>query len=247
MDRSFLSDQTVIDASRRFVCIRMATYENAEEADVLKSIFIGRSGELENTTFAVLSPNGGRELIRGGRSPKRRFRSPADLAGRLVEIADRYDPKKNARPLPGMKTVRLSLNVAACDNRPLVIGYAKDENAATALTRTLARLAWTDRFIGRAEWVVTTSAKDLRAVGLKPTPGIHVVQPDPFGTRASLLVKVDAGAAAKVISAALDKGIKAHQTSAKSTRAHVRKGRGAGLDWKTAIPVTDPGGRRRGR
>ena len=49
MDRSYLSDKDVVEASRDFVCIRLATYENAEEAKILKSIFTGRSGALENT------------------------------------------------------------------------------------------------------------------------------------------------------------------------------------------------------
>ena len=38
MDGSFLSDAKVIDESRKFVCIRLATYENKEEAALLKSI-----------------------------------------------------------------------------------------------------------------------------------------------------------------------------------------------------------------
>ena len=39
MDRSFLADQDVIAASRKFVCIRLATYENADENEVLKGVF----------------------------------------------------------------------------------------------------------------------------------------------------------------------------------------------------------------
>ena len=40
MDKSFLSQSEVIAASRKFVCIRLATYENAEEAKFLKSISV---------------------------------------------------------------------------------------------------------------------------------------------------------------------------------------------------------------
>ena len=60
MDRSYLSNKEVIEASRDFVCIRLATYENVAEAKILKSIFTGRSGELENTTFVLLAPDGNR-------------------------------------------------------------------------------------------------------------------------------------------------------------------------------------------
>ncbi len=58
MDRSFLADADVIAASRMFVCIRPATYEDAGEADFLKKIFVGRSGELDNTVFVLLAPDG---------------------------------------------------------------------------------------------------------------------------------------------------------------------------------------------
>ena len=53
MDRSFLSDAAVIASSRKFVCIRLATYESESEAKILKSIFLGRSGDLENTSMPV--------------------------------------------------------------------------------------------------------------------------------------------------------------------------------------------------
>ena len=60
MDGSFLSDADVVAASRKFVCIRLSTYEDAEEAEFLRSIYVGRSGDLENTVFAILSPDGKR-------------------------------------------------------------------------------------------------------------------------------------------------------------------------------------------
>ena len=68
MDRSFLADKDVISASRKFVCIRLATYENAEENEVLKGFF-ARGGNLENTVFTLLTPDGKTKLVTAGRSP----------------------------------------------------------------------------------------------------------------------------------------------------------------------------------
>lgn len=63
MDRSFLSRPEVVRASRQFVCIRLATYESFEEAQMLRGIFLGGSGQVENTTFALLSPDGKTPLV----------------------------------------------------------------------------------------------------------------------------------------------------------------------------------------
>ncbi len=56
MDRSLLSHADVIKASRSFVCIRTATYEDQEEANFQKEIFFGGEGDLRNFGYAILSP-----------------------------------------------------------------------------------------------------------------------------------------------------------------------------------------------
>ncbi|MEK6235691.1 MAG: hypothetical protein N2C14_13360, partial [Planctomycetales bacterium] len=70
MDRSLLSDEQVVQASRDFVCIRAATYEDKAEAEFLKATFVGRpGGELRNFGYCVLSPDGKRQLRRSNRGP----------------------------------------------------------------------------------------------------------------------------------------------------------------------------------
>ena len=68
MDRSFLADKDVIAASKKFVCIRLATYEDARENEVLKGVF-APGGVLQNTVFSLMSPDGRTSLVRAGRSP----------------------------------------------------------------------------------------------------------------------------------------------------------------------------------
>src|SRR5262245_35972314 len=122
MDRSFLSRPGVVAASRRFVCIRPLTYESAEEAKVLESLFIGGSGELENTTFALLGPDGRTRLARTGRSPAFAFRDPEQMAAAMQDLAARHETGASKRPaaLPVCADVRRALDVAACDGRALV-------------------------------------------------------------------------------------------------------------------------------
>ena len=82
MDRSFLSDKGIIRASRKFVCARLATYESKEEAEYLSRIFRGRSGQLENTVFCIMSPDGKDKLVRSGRSPGWSFPGEEEQAAR---------------------------------------------------------------------------------------------------------------------------------------------------------------------
>ena len=101
MDRSFLSDERVVTASRDFVCIRLATYEDAQEAKFLKSVFVGRSGDLENTVFAILSPDAQRNLVRG-RGPFFAFRDAKEMAKEMQKISAEYQTD-DARPSPNLQ------------------------------------------------------------------------------------------------------------------------------------------------
>src|ERR1051325_11526957 len=91
MDRSFLSLKPVIQASRRFVCIRTLTYEDPEERDFQRALFIGRSGDVENTTFCILSPDGKQPITRAGRGIRQIFQSPEQMAGWMDKAAEYYD------------------------------------------------------------------------------------------------------------------------------------------------------------
>ena len=87
MDRSFLFQPQVIAASRSFVCVRLATYEDETEAVFLKAFTSTKSGELENSVFGILAPDGQQKLIRSGRGPKQAFAGPAEMAEAMKKIA----------------------------------------------------------------------------------------------------------------------------------------------------------------
>ena len=98
MDRGLLSQPEVIIASRQFVCIRVPTYEDKSVETFTQRLFVGRSGNVENTTFALLSPDAEEKLVRAGRSPQDRYATPAEMAKGLREIAAKY-PAKAAESL----------------------------------------------------------------------------------------------------------------------------------------------------
>src|SRR4051812_42803830 len=129
MDRSFLSQPEVIAASRQFVCIRTATYEDAEEAKILATMIRTGSGQLENTVFAILTPEASRHLVQPGRSPHWAFRTSADMAAGMKKISAQYAAEAgpvSSAALPKIASFRLALDVAACDSQPLVAMVADD-------------------------------------------------------------------------------------------------------------------------
>lgn len=250
MDRSFLSDKAVIAASRNFVCARLATYESAEEGKMLAGIFRGRSGELENTVFTILAPDGKKRLVRSSRGPHMTFgrdgSAARDMVAAMKRIAKTYPGKRggaNGAPLPLTEDVRLGINIAACDRLPLVVVVGKDAKDRVRLERALAPLAWAEANLGRFLYASTYDVKDLKSVThFKKTTGYTVVAPGRFGQDGAVLVQIPPSAKTKVIQAALDKALKAFKPNGSADhRRHVREGKRAGVKWETEIPVTDPG------
>jgi hypothetical protein len=250
MDRSFLSRPEVVQASRKFVCIRLATYEDREEAQVLKSIYVGGSGEVENTTFALLAPDGRTLLARPGRSPQFAFPDSAQMAQEMHELARAYPPRPTAPALPRVSDLRLAINVAACDNLPVIAAIGSDPASRQALEAKLAPLAWTRELAGHAVWSVDTSSAAAGLLGgARGRDGFLVIQPGTYGLNGRVLAWVAPGSRLAVQE--LQQGIARFQPLAKNAHDHIRAGHRQGVHWQTKIPVTDPhrppgaGGRRR--
>ena len=252
MDRDYLSSPRVVAASSDWVCARLLTYESAEEAKVLTRFFTGRSGLLENTTFVLVSPDGKTALTRGGRSPEQVLRGTgaADddaLAALLTAQAKRHPAKpaaaREAPLLPYHVDVRRGLDAAACDLLPLVVVLAKDAVGRTSLEGALRPLAWAAERRGRLLYAPAASTDELKSVaGVAPGARVVVVQPDAFGLAGKVLAQTsDVGPEA--LRKALDAGLARYQATTKEARTHIAQGRRQGVDWKTEIPDTDPGGR----
>jgi hypothetical protein len=243
MDRSFLSQAEVVTASRAFVCVRLATYEDKAEADLLKTIFVGRSGEVENTTFTVLSSDRKKQLVRASRSARHSFGSAAALAETMSRLA-RQNPSRKAEgapELPKATRVRLALDMAAADNQPLVVLFGRDGKALQEMEGRLRKLAWSADFIGQAVYAATTERDQLKAIeGAAASSGLLVIQPDLYGLKGKVLAQAAGDASANDLVKTLRAGIGLHKRIEKSFENHVREGHRTGIFWETAIPVTDP-------
>ncbi len=239
MDRSFLSQPEVIRASRNFVCIRLATYESASEGQLLKRLFRTGSGQLENSVFALLSPDGKHQLTRSGRSPRMVFGDAATLAVTMEEIGAYYRGRQ-LTPLkpPSLANVRLGLNVAACDRVPLVVTVASSSGQLDQLQHRLAPLA-VGPLAGKAVFASSLAPTTLSGLeGAQLKSGYLVIYPDPFGQTGKVVAQLPVGSSLASLTAAVN----GYQPSAsQDIRSHIQAGRQQGVYWKTQIPVTDPG------
>lgn len=248
MDRSFLSLTSVVQASRRFVCIRTLTYENAEEREFQRALFVGRSGDVENTTFCILSPDGKQPISWAGRSIRQVFPSPEQLTTWMSQAADYYDAerrKAGLKPeslagLPLVDTVRLGLNTAAADDVPLVILYGKTKEEVARLEAAAANLAWKPEFIGRCAYTSTTAVADLPGADAAAVKlGLLVVQPEGFGLAGKILARSEASATPEALAGTLRQGLQAFRPRQLTGFEYMRAGQDAGVFWETKLPVTD--------
>jgi hypothetical protein len=239
MDRSFLSRPEVIAASREFVCVRLATYEDPVEAKFVQGLVRTRSGDVENTAFALLAPDGKTKLSRSARGTEQVYPDAAAMAADMRRVVGRYSPKAAVTSLPLAANPRLGLDVAAADGLPLVVIVGKDPATRQRLVDRLARFAWTDECIGRFVYAEGTAAEVIGASGTTVHPGVVVIAPDRFGQKGTVLRQVGAEATADAVSEALRGSVREFRAPVKSFPTHVREGQQLGVFWETRVPVTD--------
>jgi hypothetical protein len=235
MDHEFLLKPQVVAASRGFVCIRPVTYEDATEAALFKEFAPTGSGQLENTVFGILAPDGVTKLIRSSRSPDHAFSGPEQMAAAMTKIAARYANTQAPERVPLVASVRLAVNVAAADCQPLVVIVANDSATRKTLLAKLAPLAWSDELIGKFVFAAGGSGDLSMIEGAKPETGFAIVAPETFGRSAKVLATADGERIAEAL-----RGVAATFLRVEKTNSHVRAGHQQGVFWETAVPVTDP-------
>ena len=200
----------------------MATYENAEEAEYLRGIFSGRSGQLENTVFAFMDPAAGKHLATPGRGPRGMFSGPSDMASAMDQMAQSYRASAPVSDeLPKVESLRLALNIAACEGLPVVLV------ASRAAEKQLAEAAWAPQNLGQAVYLRTELQEGAQA---------YLIVPDKFGMKIEKSRPLDP----KVSAHELHDLLVALQSGPKDHRSHVQEGFAKGIRWETVVPITDP-------
>lgn len=244
MDGSFLSDERVVAASRNFVCIRLATYEDQQEAEFMSRLFTTRSGVMENTTFAILTPDGKQRLVAAGRGPNHAFHDTTEMASKMNLISLQHPGARQAagtdQRLPGIKSIDVALNVAACDNLPVLVTFAESELRLAEINDALLKTAWSEPLAGQFVYGSTSNKQELRPIpGVKATEGILVVEPDQYGLSGKILRELPGHPTSEQTAAELSKAAASFTRRAAEYKSHIQLGIQLGLDWESAIPETD--------
>lgn len=260
MDGSILSKAKLLEASRDFVCARLVTYESDKEDEFLKKIGGSHQYEVANTTFVLLAPNGKTKLTRAARAPRQTFGGDdSGLSGLLSEmkrIAKKYpgNGKTIGEKTPYLVDVRRALNVAACDNQPLVVVSIADKTKAEAVEKAVSELAWNADFRGRYAFVKSNSVSELAKVENIPKDidkenCVVVVQPGVYGLTGKVISSsesIDKDALTETLQAGL-KSFNRNPMSRRELTSAVRKN----IEWEAENPESrvekDRRGNRRGR
>jgi hypothetical protein len=239
----------VVEASRNFVCVRLATYESQAEADFMKSIYLDRTGAMKNTTFAILSPDGKEKLTKAGRGPFHEYRNASQMAAGMDKIAKTYDVNAESATsdtnLPYAESVDIGLNISSADVIPLVVLFSGDEQKTKILEQKMIPLAWKDdSIIGQFTYAKAADAKELSSLtgiegDLDKLNSILIVEPGQFGMSGKVLAQLNEKTSSEDLKTALVDTIANCKRLTKDHSGHVNLGIQLGIDWESEIPETD--------
>jgi hypothetical protein len=220
------------------------TYEDQAEADFMSKIYASRSGQLENTTFAILSPDGKEKLTATGRGPFHEYRDNRSMARGMDEIAEKFDVAEDVLgtnvALPLLKSVDVALNVAASDGTPLVVTVAKDQAQLDEINQRLLPVAWGSDLIGQYAFASATEFQDLKPIpGVEKDAGVIVIKPGQFGLSGKVLAQFPADVDLESLGEKMKELATSYESNQMSHDAHVQLGIQLGIDWTSEIPETD--------
>jgi hypothetical protein len=202
-----------------------------------------REGTLPNTVFCLLAPDGKTQLTRPTRGPSS-FRTPENMALQMNKMLQQYKATvadSFVSPIPYVDRVDLALNVAASDNRPLIVAFGADEQELATINRKLQPLVWDTSIIGQFMYASTTNIGELKVlIGKDKSPGIFVVEPDEFGVSGNITQHVNLNAGSEDIMTAIKSGLNAFTPFTKDHRLHIANGYTVGIEWETVVPESDP-------
>lgn len=228
------SDPDVIKASRKFICVRIDSYESEENQKIVRSHLGGR---FENTAFCVIAPDGEERLTRSGRGPQHISRDFDDI----VAIADRYKSRGDIlnSHIPDFNSFALALNVSSADQKILLL-IAGDEDEIVAAGKRIRSVVWNKNVMGRfnydfesdsSSWTGPLSSKSKGS-------GFHLIRPGEFGLEGKIVMSLSLNASNSNLLKAM---VVANRDYAKSTKkkvysSHVVEGRRQGKRIEMAVP-----------
>jgi len=245
------SQKEFIEASRKFVCVRLESYESKEHQDLVRSFLNGR---FANTAFCILAPDGEERLSgasRGpanvlgaaGRGPQAEKGESAEVIEEMNQIARAFAPRgdKSQVTLQDFHTFRQALNVASGDQR-LLLFVAAPESEQARIQAVLRPVFADEKIIGRFHLDLGSSATDAswsEAVrDVRDNSGFVVIRADQFGQEGEVMAQLPLSASGEELKAAL---LNSNQEFAKLEERkdyseHVQLGRREGVFFENGMP-----------
>ena len=232
-----------MEASRDWVCIRLLTYESESEYKYMEQLLGVTDGTLPNTVFCLLSPDGKTKLTRPTRGPSI-FRTPENMAFQMKSLASRYKsavPNSFVAPVPLVDRVDLAMNVAASDNRPMVVFYHPSPSDLKKLVDSSKPVVWASELAGQFMYAATSSKADLKAmVNASGDAGVYIVEPDEYGVSGKIVRHVEFDKVVESLKRELSRALINFQPFQKNHQQHIRDGYVFGIEWETVVPESDP-------
>jgi len=230
------SEKQFIDVSRKFVCVRIDSYESKEHQEWVRRFLDGR---FENTAFCVLTPDGDYWLSRSGRSPRQAFGNGESTLA-MAAIAKKYPVTfdQSKAVVQDFHSVRQALNVASADQRLLVLAVGSKEKLDKT-RQTIQPVINQKNNLGRYHVDFETGKEWSKTItGAKSKEGLLFIAAGEFGLKGKVLRQLPLDASQEDISSALAQANKtfAATTKTKEYSTHVRKGHRLGIRFLRAVP-----------
>ncbi|MBT8043899.1 MAG: hypothetical protein KJO79_03015 [Verrucomicrobiae bacterium] len=236
-----------IAASRKFVCVRLESFESKQHQEMVRELLNGR---FENTAFCILAPDGKTRLSRPGRSPQMGFglgrggdpdKNQATIQ-RMEQIAKDYPANTNytGAVVPDFHSFKQALNIASGDQRLLVFTVAA-KRYRDSLRKTIQKVANHPDAIGRYhyDFADTPDAQWSKKVdGDKNRTGIFIIRANEFGQDGKVVAELPLNSSAQKILRVLTKANSdfAATEKRKVYSEHIRKGRRQGIEYQDNLP-----------
>ena len=201
----------------------------------------GGGGELRNTTFALLYPSGEKALAKTGRSPQMVYKNTDSFAANLASLANKFESEVGIKSLPLIPSLRLGLNIAACDGLPLVVIINDESRKGEKAFSSLAKLSQAESLSGQAHYVLLKDTKEIENLkDYKSGNFVYVLKPDSFGITGRVVATFRDKETLSLVAlgASFDTAQRPKKTLSDS-RQHVREGRRKGITWESQMPRFD--------
>jgi hypothetical protein len=162
------------------------------------------------------------------------------MASGLNDVARQYPGRGENQALPVVASLRLAMNVAACDKLPLVVVVSDSAQERRTLENQMAPLAWGKDLIGELTYASCSRSELHGIIGATISKGYVFVSPGEFGNEGRAVAQLNANATTAQLDQAMKYTIMQHHPAMMDHREHIRLGRMEGISWTPATPVTDP-------